>query len=356
MSTNKSVKNTSDTTKSFVDTKTLLIVPLIKETQSRHSLAVSLLRGASVETLARKSLGDSLLRGASVETLARKSLGDSLLRGAQVETLARKSLGDSLPSGELLQKSLAGFLPSGELLQKSLAGFLPSGELLQKSLAGFLPSGELLQKSLAGFLPSGELLQKSLADFLPSGELLQKSLADSLPRSELLQKSLGDFLSRGASVETLAWKSVAASLQRADTYEHFNYWKSMNGPRNTQSRGKSMLNHDELPKIKRLLRGIGKKHSTPYLEFEIHLNMKKGKYDPEARLTRYQLGVRFSTPDDVSHEETVRRASEINLSELIFETIREEYPDARIAKVRGQNGIYVPVLCGSLVLSDREYA
>ena len=130
----------------------------------------------------------------------------------------------------------------------------------------------------------------------------------------------------------------------------------MNGPRNTQSRGKSMLNHDELPKIKRLLRGIGKKHSTPYLEFEIHLNMKKGKYDPEARLTRYQLGVRFSTPDDVSHEETVRRASEINLSELIFETIREEYPDARIAKVRGQNGIYVPVLCGSLVLSDREYA
>ena len=320
MSTNKSVKNTSDTTKSFVDTKTLLIVPLIKETQSRHSLAAS------------------------------------LSRVAQVETQALKSLAVSLSRVELFQKSLAGSLPRVELFQKSLAGSLSRAELFQKSLAGFLPSGELLQKSLAGFLPSGELLQKSLAGSLSRVELFQKSLAGSLPSGELLQKSLAGFLPRGASVETLAWKSLAASLQRADTYEHFNYWKSINGPQNTQSRGKSMLNHDELPNIKRLLRGIGKKHSTPYLEFEIHLNMKKGNYDPEARLTRHQLGVRFSTPDDVSHEETVRRASEINLSELIFEAIREEYPDARIAKVRGQNGIYVPVLCGSLVLSDREYA
>ena len=96
MNVNKSVKNTSDTTKSFVDTKTLLIVPLIKETLARKSLGDSLLRVAQVETLARKSLGDSLLRVAQVETLARKSLGDSLLRVAQVETLARKSLGFSV--------------------------------------------------------------------------------------------------------------------------------------------------------------------------------------------------------------------------------------------------------------------
>ena len=62
MSTNKSVKNTSDTTKSFVDTKTLLIVPLIKETLARKSLGDSLSRGAQVETL-----GSEIVRGFSVK-------------------------------------------------------------------------------------------------------------------------------------------------------------------------------------------------------------------------------------------------------------------------------------------------
>ena len=330
MSTNKSVKNTSDTMKSFVDTKTLLIVPLIKETQSRKSLGDSLLRVASVETLVRKSLGDSLLRVASVETLVRKSLGDSLLRVASVETQSRHSLAVSLSRVAQVET----------LVRKSLGD----------SLLRVASVETLVRKSL------GDSLLRVASVETQSRHSLAVSLSRVAQVETLVRKSLGDSLLRVASVETQSRHSLAVSLQRADTYEHFNYWKSMNGPRNTQSRGKSMLNHDELPKIKRLLRGIGKKHSTPYLEFEIHLNMKKGKYDPEARLTRYQLGVRFSTPDDVSHEETVRRASEINLSELIFETIREEYPDARIAKVRGQNGIYVPVLCGSLVLSDREYA
>ena len=109
-----------------------------------------------------------------------------------------------------------------------------------------------------------------------------------------------------------------------------------------------------MPNIKRIIRNVGKQYSTPDLSFELYLNMKTARYNPDVKLTQYRVRIKYDTPDDISVEETERKARELNLTELVFEAIREEYTDARLANVRGQTGIHTPVLRGSIIIGDSE--
>ena len=113
-----------------------------------------------------------------------------------------------------------------------------------------------------------------------------------------------------------------------------------------------MLNHDEYPKIKRILRGIGPKISTPEIKVTVYLDTKKARYDAEAGSTRNQLIVKINHPDNFSRDEIESRVDELIINDRIFNSIKEEYPDSRVYEYQGEPAIYIPSFRGSLVLGS----
>ncbi len=290
MSTKHITQITSDETKSFVDTKPLLIVHQTKDVQ--------VLKPASNLFSGIVQSENSALRAASAYVQSENRLKEVALRAASAYVQSENRL--------------------KEVALRAASAYVQSENRLK----------EVALRAASAYVQSENRLK------------------------EVALRAASAYVQSENRFKEVALRAASAYVQSEN---RLIYWNFLSESNQTQNEGRSMLNHEELPKIKRILRSIGQKHSTPALRFEVHLNMRRGRYDSDAKLTRYRLNVKFSTPDDVSEEETVRRAGEINLSDLLFETIRGEYPDAKVATIRGHNGIHIPALRGSLVLDDPEH-